>query len=132
MVPVAFLPVEPDARRDDDFLRVFVEPRRPPGESAVGDDVVAAVSHQFQIEVAGAAVIDIHMDMGQGGPQVLPGPFYVVRKDEVTQGFLRSACRPQPSFHFSHAPEIVFQRWRRKVGVGEVIRSADVQGNGAA
>ena len=104
MVPVAFLPVEPDARRDDDFLRVFVEPGRPPGESAVGDDVVAAVSHQFQIEVAGAAVIDIHMDMGQGGPQVLPGPFYVVREDEVTQGFLRSACRPQPSFHFSHTP----------------------------
>ena len=59
-------------------------------------------------------------------------PFYVVREDEVTQGFLRNACRPQPSFHFSHAPEIVFQRRRRKVGVGEVIRSADVQRNGAA
>ena len=79
MVPVVFISVEPDARRDDDFLRVFVEPGRPPGERAVCDDVVAAVSHQLQIEVAGAAVIDIHMDMGQGGAQVLPGPFYVVR-----------------------------------------------------
>ena len=46
----------------DNLVGIGIEPRSPPAEGAVGDDVVMATAHQVHVLPAFAAMIPIHID----------------------------------------------------------------------
>src|SRR5512133_3094849 len=74
--------LEPDLRRDDDLAGVRVQPRPPPAEAAVGDDVVLAGAHQVEIPAGVASVVVRDVRRRVGEPEVLRHPRRVVREEE--------------------------------------------------
>src|SRR3989338_3444931 len=63
---IRIFPTIPPFRRDDNFLRIFVQPRAPPRKSAVSDNIVFAKRHQLKmIRVFGARCFLIEKGNGR-------------------------------------------------------------------
>ena len=74
--------VEPAVGCENELFGVGVEPRSPPGEGAVGDDVVVACSHEAKVFVGGGGVVMVDKDQVCGTGQILTCECDVVGEDE--------------------------------------------------
>ena len=49
----------PIFRRDDDLLRVAVQPGAPPRKGGIGDDIMPAFGHEPQIFIICGVIVDV-------------------------------------------------------------------------
>ena len=113
----------PRQRRENFFIGILIEPRRPPAERAVGYDRVLAKAKQIKFFVIRFAIrheLRRHIKL-----EIFANPLQVVGKDE------RRKIR-ESLFQLLDASLVVIQRNQTNdVNAANVIAVTNVQGNGA-